>query len=103
MRGVGGIAEAVLPLVDADDRVEGIGPGRGNGNFVLGEIELQAAPKAAPDKFAKIKFGFSTHIATGRIARYQNWFDVFRNSGLKSKERSQRSCWQSRSRRRPAS
>lgn len=39
-----------------DDRLPGKGPGRGNGNFVLGEIELEAAPASDPTKFQKVKF-----------------------------------------------
>lgn len=39
-----------------DKRVEGNGPGRGNGNFVLGEIELQAAPAGDPEKMKPVKF-----------------------------------------------
>ena len=40
----------------ADDRLPGKGPGRGNGNFVLGEIELQVAAKSDPQKLTKVKF-----------------------------------------------
>ncbi|MDB4763565.1 hypothetical protein OAG38_07480, partial [Akkermansiaceae bacterium] len=40
----------------ADDRLPGKGPGLGNGNFVLGEIELEIAPARDPQKFARVKF-----------------------------------------------
>jgi len=39
-----------------DDRLPGKGPGRGDGNFVLGEFELQAAPRSNPDAFTPVKF-----------------------------------------------
>ena len=40
----------------ADDRLPGNGPGRGNGNFVLGEFEMQAAPASNPEAFTPVKF-----------------------------------------------
>ena len=40
----------------ADDRLPGKGPGLGNGNFVLGEIELEIAPARDPQKFSRVKF-----------------------------------------------
>jgi len=50
-----GITAVRLEML-ADDRLPGKGPGRGGGNFVLGEIELEVAPANAPDKFQKVKF-----------------------------------------------
>jgi hypothetical protein len=50
-----GITAVRLEML-TDDRLEGKGPGRGNGNFVLGEIELQAAAKSDPEEFTKVKF-----------------------------------------------
>ena len=38
----------------ADKRLPGKGPGRGNGNFVLGEFEVHLAPKEKPDQFKKL-------------------------------------------------
>ncbi|MFT5411638.1 MAG: WD40 repeat protein, partial [Verrucomicrobiales bacterium] len=51
-----GITAVRLELL-TDKRVESDGPGRGNGNFVLGEIELSAAPAGDPEKLAAVKFG----------------------------------------------
>jgi hypothetical protein len=40
----------------ADDRLPAKGPGRApNGNFVLSELTLEAAPSAEPEKFAAVK------------------------------------------------
>ena len=50
-----GITAVRLEMI-ADDRLPGKGPGRGGGNFVLGEIELEVAPESAPDKFQRTKF-----------------------------------------------
>jgi len=50
-----GITAVRLEML-ADDRLPGKGPGRGGGNFVLGEIELEVAPDNAPDKFQRTKF-----------------------------------------------
>lgn len=52
---VSGITAVRLEML-ADDRLPGKGPGRGNGNFVLGEIELEAAPASDPTKFQKVRF-----------------------------------------------
>ena len=41
----------------ADDRLPGKGPGRApNGNFVLSELEVYAAPAGQPDKFTRLSF-----------------------------------------------
>ena len=40
----------------SDDRLPGKGPGRGNGNFVLGEIELEVAKASQPTVFQKVSF-----------------------------------------------
>jgi len=53
----------------ADDRLPGKGPGLGNGNFVLGEIELEIAPARDPQKFARVKF--STAQATFSQQNYE--------------------------------
>ncbi|MGI9244401.1 MAG: DUF1549 and DUF1553 domain-containing protein, partial [Verrucomicrobiales bacterium] len=53
---VTGITAVRLEML-TDKRIAGNGPGRGNGNFVLGEIELQAATESAPETFEPVKFG----------------------------------------------
>ena len=50
-----GITSVRLEMLP-DDRLPGKGPGRGGGNFVLGEFELEVAPASDPTKFQKIKF-----------------------------------------------
>ncbi|MFT6380161.1 MAG: WD40 repeat protein [Akkermansiaceae bacterium] len=50
-----GITAVRLEML-ADDRLPGKGPGRQDGNFVLGEIELEVAPASDPKNFQRIKF-----------------------------------------------
>lgn len=54
----------------ADDRLPGKGPGLGNGNFVLGEIELEIAPAHDPQKFSRVKF------STARASFSQKSYEV---------------------------
>jgi WD40 repeat protein/mono/diheme cytochrome c family protein len=57
---------AIRLEVLTDERLEGKGPGRSPGNFVLGEIELEAAPLSDPGKFSKVKFnGASADFSQG--------------------------------------
>ena len=50
-----GITAVRLEML-ADDRVEGKGPGRGGGNFVLGEIELDISPAADASNPTRVQF-----------------------------------------------
>lgn len=51
-----GITGVRLEMI-ADDRLPNRGPGRApDGNFVLNEFQLKAAPKANPDQAANVKF-----------------------------------------------
>lgn len=53
--GLSGITAVRLEML-TDDSLPAKGPGRGGGNFVLGEIELEIAPARDPKKFQKVKF-----------------------------------------------
>lgn len=53
--GLSGITAVRLEML-ADDRLPGKGPGRQEGNFVLGEIELEIAPAQDPTNFKRVKF-----------------------------------------------
>lgn len=64
-----GITAVRLEML-ADDRLPGKGPGLGNGNFVLGEIELDIAPAADPKKFSRVKF------STARASFSQKSYEV---------------------------
>jgi len=50
-----GITAVRLEML-TDDKLPAKGPGRGRGNFVLGEFELEVAPASNPTKFQRVIF-----------------------------------------------